>query len=63
MSEVILGAQAVADRLGVSARTLTTWKRKGILVPAIMYPTGRYKYTEAQIIEFEQRAREGGTIS
>lgn len=59
MSETILGAQAVADRLGVSARTLTTWKRKGILVPAIMYPTGRYKYTEAQIIEFEQQMRKG----
>lgn len=58
MAEVLLSSQEVADRLGVTPRTLTTWRYKEILVPAISYPTGRYKYTEAQIEEFEKKVRQ-----
>lgn len=48
-----LCSREVSERLGVSLRTLTTWRRKGILVPEVIYPTNRFRYTEQQIKEFE----------
>lgn len=47
--------QEVAERLGVSERTLTTWRHNGTLVPEIIYPSKRSRYTEQQIEEFERR--------
>lgn len=47
--------QEVAERLGVSERTLTTWRHNGTLVPEIIYPSKRSRYTEQQIEEFESR--------
>lgn len=47
----ILKPKDVADRLGVTTRTLQTWDRKGILV-AKRSPTNRRFYTEDQINQY-----------
>lgn len=44
----ILKPKDVADRLGITTKTLQTWDRKGIL-KAKRSPTNRRFYTEAQI--------------
>lgn len=44
----ILKPKDVADRLGMTTRTLQTWDRKGIL-KAKRSPTNRRFYTEDQI--------------
>lgn len=44
----ILKPKDVADRLGITTRTLQTWDRKGIL-KAKRSPTNRRFYTEDQI--------------
>lgn len=52
----ILKPKDVADRLGITTRTLQTWDRKGIL-KAKRSPTNRRFYTEDQINQsiFEQK--------
>ncbi len=47
----ILKPKDVADRLGITTRTLQTWDRKGIL-KAKRSPTNRRFYTEDQINQY-----------
>ena len=47
----ILKPKDVADRLGMTTRTLQTWDRKGIL-KAKRSPTNRRFYTEDQINQY-----------
>lgn len=56
----LLSGREVAKRLNVCPKTVTNWRRKGILVPEIIYSTNRVKYTEEQIIAYEQSIRGGG---
>lgn len=50
----LLSSGEAARRLGVTPRTLQLWKQKGILMPAVITPTGRFKYSEEQIKQYEQ---------
>ena len=38
-----------AARIGVSVRTLIRWHQRGILVPAVVLPTGARRYSEDQV--------------
>ena len=38
-----------AERIGVSVRTLIRWHQRGILLPAVVLPTGARRYSEAQL--------------
>ena len=50
----ILKPKDVADRLGITTRTLQTWDRKGIL-KAKRSPTNRRFYTEDQINQYSNK--------
>lgn len=41
-----------AEMLGVTVKTLQRWEREGRLIPHARTPTGRCRYTEAQLPEF-----------
>ena len=55
MSEM-LNPGEVKSILGVSYTTLTNWRLRGILIPDLCLPTGRYKYSREQIEQFRQGA-------
>ena len=48
MSERLLAAREVADRLGVTPRTVLRWTRRGDL-PAVRLPGGALRYNEHQL--------------
>lgn len=48
MTDRLLTAREVADRLGVSTGALLRWTRAG-LVPAVKLPSGAVRYERAQI--------------
>ena len=52
----MLSVGEVKDILGVSYTTLTNWRLRGILVPDLSLPTGRYKYSRSQIENFTKEA-------
>ena len=57
----ILKPKDVADRLGITTRTLQTWDRKGIL-KAKRSPTNRRFYTEDQLSYIRQYANAQGIV-
>jgi predicted site-specific integrase-resolvase len=49
--EHTLGVGEAAEMLGVTVKTLQRWEREGRLIPHARTPTGRRRYTEAQLRE------------
>lgn len=47
-----------AERIGVSVRTLIRWHQRGILVPAVVLPTGARRYSEDQVEAMRCRKQE-----
>ena len=45
----------VARMLHVSKGTLYNWQRLGILLPALKTPTGRFYYSEEQVIQMREK--------
>lgn len=48
----LLTVKEVAEIFGVTTPTLRNWAHNGYLVPDIMLPSGRSRYTKAQIDAF-----------
>lgn len=46
----------IARRMGVHRNTVLYWQRQGIIVPAVVSPSGRGYYTEEQVKEILHRA-------
>ena len=45
----------VARMLHVSKGTLYNWQRLGILLPALKTPTGRFYYSEEQVLQMREK--------
>lgn len=45
----------VARMLHVSKGTLYNWQRLGILLPALKTPTGRFYYSEDQVLQMREK--------
>ena len=47
-----------AEKLGVSPATISTWIRLGIAKASRQDGLGRYRYTDADLVEMERRFQE-----
>lgn len=47
-----------AEKLGVSPATISTWIRLGIAKASRQDELGRYRYTDADLVEMERRFQE-----
>ena len=47
-----------AEKLGVSPATISTWIRLGVAKASRQDELGRYRYTDADLIEMERRFQE-----
>lgn len=58
----LLPTTQVAKALGISSRTLARYVEKGLLTPAVVLPSGHYRWdlddVRRQLIELRRRSRE-----
>jgi excisionase family DNA binding protein len=64
MTDRLLTARALAERLGVSSETVLRWTRRGEL-PAIRLPSGAIRFREAEVEAWlqERATTERGVVT